>query len=299
MVGLATLRLQAIPHALAARAQRNVGSRENLLRLGVLSEFGERVDNTADEADKDGRNTSESNRRIKEDQTTQRNGELVQSTNHGVGRGRGNTDGPCGGVRDEDRRETRHHHDKDDDIALVRGEVLLDVGRGPVLDEDGGDEQHRDGEQVVVVHSWKVLVWVTENAREPLTIKVLEVGKLNSLAHNQEKGGTADAVEQHPQVSSVQGRDGVGRRLCSMSHGAAESMLDICPGCDNGAENHQTEREEGHGGDGATEPQHLSVCDENDSQVLEDGVDGNREKLERPSARVDHADEEKGDGEPC
>lgn len=76
-------------------------------------------------------------------------------------------------------------------------------------------------------------------------------------------------------------------------------MLNVCPSCDYGTEDHQTEGEEGHGGDRAAEPEYLAVCDQDDGQVLEDGVDRDREELERPSACVDHTNEEKSNGEPC
>ncbi len=50
--------------------------------------------------------------------------------------------------------------------------------------------------------------------------------------------------------------------------------------------------------DGSSEPEHLTVRDENDGEVLEDCVDGYGEVLDCPCAGVDHADEEEGDWEP-
>lgn len=47
-----------------------------------------------------------------------------------------------------------------------------------------------------------------------------------------------------------------------------------------------------------TEPNHLSVRDEDDREVLEDGVNGDREELEGFRAGVDDRDEEEGYGEP-
>jgi hypothetical protein len=76
-------------------------------------------------------------------------------------------------------------------------------------------------------------------------------------------------------------------------------MLDVSPSRNDGAHDHETEGEKRHGCDGASEPEHLSICDQDDCQVLEDGVDRDGEELEGPCARVDHADEEEGDGEPC
>jgi hypothetical protein len=95
----------------------------------------------------------------------------------------------------------------------------------------------------------------------------------------------------------MQSGHGVCACTCSVSH-ARQSVLNICPGCDDGAEDHQSERKESHGRDSTTEPKNLSVCDQDDGKVLEDSIDGNREKLEGPGARVDHTDEEKRDGKP-
>lgn len=75
-------------------------------------------------------------------------------------------------------------------------------------------------------------------------------------------------------------------------------MLNVCPGRNDGAKNHQSERKESHWRNRASEPKNLSVCDQDNGQVLENGVDGDREELEGPGARVDHADEEERDGEP-
>lgn len=75
-------------------------------------------------------------------------------------------------------------------------------------------------------------------------------------------------------------------------------MLNISPGRNNGAEHHQSEGEESHWCYGTAKPQHFSVCDKDDSQVLEDGVYRDREELERPRACIDHTDEEDRDWEP-
>lgn len=76
-------------------------------------------------------------------------------------------------------------------------------------------------------------------------------------------------------------------------------MLDVCPCRNDGGEDHQTEGEERHAGDGATEPEDFTVCDQDDGQVLEDRVHWDRKELERFCRGVDHANKEKGDGEPC
>lgn len=75
-------------------------------------------------------------------------------------------------------------------------------------------------------------------------------------------------------------------------------MLNVGPRGNDGAENHQTEGEEGHVGDGATKPEDLTVGDQNDGQVLEDGIDGDGQELEGLGAGVDHADQQKGNREP-
>lgn len=75
-------------------------------------------------------------------------------------------------------------------------------------------------------------------------------------------------------------------------------MLDVSPGGDDGGEDHEAEGEEGGWGDGAAKPEDLSVCDNDDGQVLKDGVDWDGEELEGLSGGVDHADEEEGDWKP-
>ena len=140
---------------------------------------------------------------------------------------------------------------------------------------------------------------VREGLEGELTVKVLEVGQLDALAHAQHEGGAADAVEHHPQVARVQGGHGLGRRggLVPTRH-AGQRVLDVGPRGDDGAEDHEAEGEERHGGHRAAEPEHLAIRDEDDGQVLEDGVDGDGQEFERPGAGVDHADEEERDGEP-
>lgn len=131
-----------------------------------------------------------------------------------------------------------------------------------------------------------------------LTVEVLEVGELDALPHAEDITGGADTVKRHPEVSGVQGGDGVCRGVAGPAE-AGQSVLNVGPGGDDGAENHQTEGEQGHGGDRATEPEDLSICNQDDCKVLEDGVYGDREELESPGAGVDHANEEERNGEPC
>lgn len=78
--------LEAVAHALAARADWRVRDREDRLGLGrgVLSHLGKCVNDTTDETDKDGGNTAKRDRRIEEHQAAKRDGELVEGTDHRV-----------------------------------------------------------------------------------------------------------------------------------------------------------------------------------------------------------------------
>lgn len=125
------------------------------------------------------------------------------------------------------------------------------------------------------------------------TVKVLEIRKLDTLAHAKSVRGSAKAVAHHPNIAGVQGRD-----LISGSIAALKSVCDIGPRSNDRAENHQAEGEKSHGRDGTAEPEDLTVGNEDDSQVLEDGIDGNREELKSLCAGVDHANKEERDGEP-
>ena len=74
----------------------------------------------------------------------------------------------------------------------------------------------------------------------PHTVKVLEVGELNSLAHPKHVSGAAEAVEKHPHITRIEGRD-LGRGLIASVTEVLKSVLDICPCGDDGADNHETE----------------------------------------------------------
>lgn len=128
-----------------------------------------------------------------------------------------------------------------------------------------------------------------------LTIPVLEVHLLNDLAHAQSKGRGADDVGEHPGVTSVEGRHG----LVALSGGTSHGSLDISPSSDNGAEDHQTKREQDDRGNSATEPKDFTVRNNDNGQVLEDGEDGNREELKGLASGVNHARKKERDGEPC
>lgn len=75
-------------------------------------------------------------------------------------------------------------------------------------------------------------------------------------------------------------------------------MFDVGPGCNDGAQNHQSKGEQGKTSDRATKPQHLSVRDENDCQILEDGVHRDRQELESLGTRVDHANQQQRNRKP-
>jgi len=76
-------------------------------------------------------------------------------------------------------------------------------------------------------------------------------------------------------------------------------VFDVSPGGNEGAENHETEREQGHSSHGAAKPQDLTVGDKDDGQVLEDSVYWNGKELERLGAGINHANKEESDREPC
>ena len=135
------------------------------------------------------------------------------------------------------------------------------------------------------------------NTRIWLTIEVLEVGQLDAFPHAQNVGSSADAIEHHPQVSGIERGNGVRGRICSISN-PSQRMLNIRPGRNDRAGNHQSEGKEGHWRDGTSEPQNLSICDQDDCEILEYSVNRDREELKRLGAGVNHADEKEGDGKP-
>jgi hypothetical protein len=75
-------------------------------------------------------------------------------------------------------------------------------------------------------------------------------------------------------------------------------MLDVRPSRDDGTQDHESEGEKSHGCDRAAEPKNLAVGDQDDRQILEDGVDGNGQISERFGTGIDHSDEEDGYREP-
>jgi hypothetical protein len=66
-------------------------------------------------------------------------------------------------------------------------------------------------------------------------------------------------------------------------------MFDVGPRGNDRAQNHKSEGKQSEASNGPTEPEHLSVGDEDDRQILENGVYRDREKLKRFGARIDHS----------
>lgn len=124
------------------------------------------------------------------------------------------------------------------------------------------------------------------------TVKVLEVGKLDALPHAEQVCSRAEAVHHHPSVASIECRD----LLAAAS--ASQSVLNVCPRSNDRAEDHQAKGEQSHWCDVSAKPDDLTICNENNCQILEDGIDGNAEILQRLGRGIDHADKEEGDWKP-
>ena len=69
-----------------------------------------------------------------------------------------------------------------------------------------------------------------------------------------------------------------------------DGVCDISPCGNDAAEYHEAKREERHASDLTPKPEDFTVGNENNGQVLEDGVNGNGQKLDGPCTSVDHAD---------
>lgn len=132
---------------------------------------------------------------------------------------------------------------------------------------------------------------------EGRTIKILKVGELDPLPHAQHVTRGTQAVDQDPDIPGVQ-RAQCLRLLRAAVAIRADGRADVRPRGNDTRHHHETEREQRHGADRAAKPQHLAVGDQDDCQVLEDGVDGDAEELEGLGRGVDHGDEQQRDGEP-
>lgn len=243
--------------------------------LGVLLQLlllGNSVDQTGNESNENRGDGPEVDGGIEENQTGQGNWQLVQSTNHRVGGGRSHSNTPSRAVRNTDRRGTREDHGKNGGSSVGCREVLCEVLGRPVLKQKGGHQQHRDRQQVVVVHG----------------VEVLEVGQLDSDSHEQHETGRGETVGEHPEVTQVHSVQILGGLLLSA----------VTVGGKNRGENHQKERAQGHGSDLTTEPQDLTVSDQDNGQVLEDRVDWDRQVSQGLGAGVDHGNQQKSDWHP-
>lgn len=147
-------RLESVSHALGTGTDRRVRSWENSsLWFGVLLDFGEGIDDTADKSDSNGRDTGEGDWVAKEHETGQGNWELVEGSNHGVSSGGGNTNAPCGGVGDENSRQSGEEHGDVESVTGIDRKVLGYIGARPVLNEERANHEDGNGEKVIVEHS--------------------------------------------------------------------------------------------------------------------------------------------------
>lgn len=158
------LGLEAVSHA--GGAGTHVARGQNLLRLAALADLGNSIDDTADETEEDGRDAAKGDGCVEENETADSDGKLVESTDHGIGGGRGNSDTPGGGVRDEDGAHAGDDHDHDHTVAELRREALGEVGGRPVFDEKGRSEEDGNGKKIVVVHGFCKVSVVEVSERE-------------------------------------------------------------------------------------------------------------------------------------
>lgn len=278
--------LEAITSTLARGAHWDRGWQAHLSRSS-LTDLSPSVDNARNESNKDSGDGSKSNWSVEEDQARDSDWELVECSNHRIRSGGGNTDTPSRSVRDQDRSKTRVDHSHDLRVSGRNWEVGVEVRAGPILNQEGKNDQHWDSQQVVVKHG----------------IPILKVHLLDDLAHAQEVRGSEKDIESHPSVTGVES----GHLISTVGAGAGKSrarsiggegVLNVGPGGDDGGEDHEAEGEEGGWGDRAAEPEDLAVGNDDDGQVLEDGVDWDGKELEGFGGGVDHADEEEGDWKP-
>lgn len=75
-------------------------------------------------------------------------------------------------------------------------------------------------------------------------------------------------------------------------------MCNVRPCCNDGAEDHQSEGKQGHGRNGASKPQNLTIGNQDNGQVFEDRINRDRKVSESLCAGIDHANQEKGNGKP-
>ena len=102
-----------------------------------------------------------------------------------------------------------------------------------------------------------------------LTVVSLESSLGNTLPHEKHKHRVTDAVSDHPSISDIESGD-----MCCCIRLCVQGMLDISPSCKHRTQDHETERGERHARDLVSEDEFFTICDEDDGQVLGNGVDG-------------------------
>ena len=127
------------------------------------------------------------------------------------------------------------------------------------------------------------------NITKGLTVKVFKVCQLDALPHAEQVCAGAEAIDQHPHVACVQNADLDGGFGASVAI-TLQRVLNIGPGSNDGTQEDEAEGKECKTGHRATEPEHLAIGRDDNGQVLEDGVNGNGEKLDCFAACIDHTD---------
>lgn len=253
--------------------------RQGRLTLLLLLDLGNGVNNTGNKAKENSSDRLESDGGVKEDKAGNCYGELIQRANHGVSSGGGNTNTPARGVGDTKRKKTRNNHQGKDSVSRVNREVSKNVLSGPVFKDDGSEKKDRDRQQVVVEHG----------------VEIAELGLLNTLAHAEDETGIGKTVSSHPEVADVEASISSG--LTKLS-GSRLGNRDIGPSSDDRRKNNKEERKEGHGADRTAKPDNLTVGNENDGNILEDGEDRNRKELHGLGSGVNHQDQKNRNWQP-
>lgn len=240
--------------------------------LLLLVLLGNSVNQTRNETNKNGGNRPEVNSSIKENQTRQSDWQLVQSADHGVSSRRSDSNTPSRAVGDTHGRSTRENHGKNGGSSVFCREVDGKVSGRPIFENERTDQKNWNRQQVVVVHS----------------VKVLKVGQLDSNSHVQDERSRGKTVGKHPKIAKVQrihvvlSLDTCGVTVCGKNRG----------------EDHQQKGAQGHCGDLTAKPQNFTVGNQNDGQVLEDGVNWNRQVHQSLRGGVDHSNEKKSNRKP-
>ena len=111
------------------------------------------IDDATNETNNDGRYTAKCDGRCKEYEAADGNGQLVECSNHRVGRRGCDTNAPGRAVGDEDCGKTRIDHPDNQAVSGFDGEVLFNITTGPILEDERASEEHGDSQEIVVEHS--------------------------------------------------------------------------------------------------------------------------------------------------